>query len=114
VSDFEGQYGEKNSSYRLKFELLWREYFRWLWLRHGKRYFRFSGLMAKRPLKTFYPEHYKAWVEGNAGHKCADAAMRQPKKTDCLSSRARQWVASCFILSWVWTGVLERLILSAN
>jgi len=97
VNDFEQEYGENDSTYWLKFELLWREYFQWLLLSHGKRYFRFSGLTGKRPLKTFYPEHYKAWVEGNTGHKGVDAAMKQLKQTGWLSNRARQWAASCFI-----------------
>lgn len=104
VNEFEQEYGENESSYWLKFELLWREYFQWLLLSHGSDYFRFSGLTGKRPLKTFYSAHYKAWIEGNTGHKGVDAAMRQLKATGWISNRARQWVASCFIheLSMDW------------
>lgn len=97
VCDFEEQYGVNDSSYWLKFELLWREYFQWLLLSHGKQYFRFSGLSGKRPLKTFYAEHYKAWIEGNTGHRGVDAAMLELKHTGWISNRARQWVASCCI-----------------
>jgi len=104
VNQFEAEHGENESSYWLKFELLWREYFQWLLLSHGHSYFRFGGLTGKKPLKTFYPAHYKAWVEGNTGHKGVDAAMRQLKTTGWISNRARQWVASCFIheLSMDW------------
>lgn len=97
VNTFEQQYGANDSSYWLKFELLWREYFQWLLLGQGKRFFRFSGLRGKRPLTSFYPEHFKAWVEGTTGYRGVDAAMKQLKQQGWMSNRARQWAASCLV-----------------
>lgn len=94
------------STYWLFFELLWREYFRWLAARWSWRFFAKGGLRDlklpwRREEKLFY-----AWVEGQTGYPIVDAAMRELAATGWTSNRARQIVASFFtknlFLDWRW------------
>lgn len=102
----ERQRGANESTYWLFFELLWREYFRWLLLKEGQRFFRASGL---RKLAMPWQEDkalFLAWCEGQTGYPIIDAAMRELKATGWTSNRARQIVASFLsknlLLDWRW------------
>ena len=47
IECYEQQAGANEHSQWLKFELLWREYFHWCLRLHGRRYFRYQGLMSE-------------------------------------------------------------------
>lgn len=97
IESFEQNHGSNDSTYWLKFELLWREYFQWLLNTHQSRFFQFTGLSSKAPNNTFDRKSYQSWINGETGYSGVDAAMRQLKQTGWLSNRARQWAASCFV-----------------
>lgn len=97
IEMFEQNHGSNESTYWLKFELLWREYFQCLLNTHQSRFFQFKGLSNQAPNSTFDRSRYQAWVNGETGYSGVDAAMKQLQQTGWLSNRARQWVASCFV-----------------
>ncbi|MDI3515076.1 MAG: cryptochrome, partial [Rhodocyclaceae bacterium] len=93
----EAERGVSEGSYWLWFELLWRDYFRFLHLRHGRRLYRARGLDDRAPRPAHDAAAFAAWCEGRTGHAFVDAAMRELAATGWLSNRMRQVVASYLI-----------------
>ncbi len=104
LREYEVRFGESESSYWISFELLWREYFFWYALKHGKRLFAFAGLSGKSPKTSFYSERFQKWCSGNTPYPIVNACMKQLNATGYMSNRGRQLVASCFVheLSLDW------------
>ena len=97
VIEYENTHGANDSTYWIKFELLWREYFQWQAKAIGNKLFWFSGTPGKKPLTSFYPERFNKWCKGQTPYPIVNAAMHQLNTTGYMSNRARQLVASCFI-----------------
>jgi deoxyribodipyrimidine photo-lyase len=93
----EAAQGVSEGSYWLWFELLWRDYFRFLHLQHGRHLYRVRGLNAAAPPPAHDPAAFVAWCEGRTGHAVIDAGMRELAATGWLSNRMRQVVASYLI-----------------
>jgi len=96
IHQYEEQYGANDGTYWLWFELLWRDYFRFLMLKYGKRLFGPKGLGQRTP-NTFDPESFNQWTTGTTGVDLIDAGMRELASTGFLSNRMRQIVASHWI-----------------
>ena len=94
------------STYWLRFELFWREYFRLYLLKHGRAMFRTSG-PSGLPLPWGRNEHhFEAWKSGRTGVPLIDANMRELAATGFMSNRGRQLVASFLAknldIDWRW------------
>jgi deoxyribodipyrimidine photo-lyase len=96
LSDYEICYGANDGAYWLWFELLWRDYFRFLHFKYGKRLYYSKGL-SKAPSNQFDSEKFLKWSSGHTGESLIDAGMRELKNTGYLSNRMRQIVASYWI-----------------
>jgi deoxyribodipyrimidine photo-lyase len=98
LKHFEAQRGANDSTYWIWFELLWRDYFRFLHLQHGKKFYRKQGLgsfeLAKVPNNK---QGLSRWCEGRTGEPFVDAGMRELAARGWLSNRMRQMVASYLI-----------------
>ncbi len=95
---FEAERGANDSTYWIWFELLWRDYFRYLHLQNGKKLYRKQGLGSVE-LATI-PNNKQGlirWCEGRTGEPLVDAGMRELAATGWLSNRMRQIVASYLI-----------------
>jgi hypothetical protein len=88
--------GASDGSYWLWFELLWRDYFRFLHLQHGRALYRAQGL---GPARTTPHDsaRFAAWYAGQTGQPLVDAGMRELAATGYLSNRLRQITASYLI-----------------
>jgi deoxyribodipyrimidine photo-lyase len=94
VQNYEEQRIRNDSTYWLIFELLWRDYFRFICAKHGNRIFQRSGLQgAEIPWKEDW-ERFDLWREGKTGFPLVDANMREIAATGFMSNRGRQNVAS--------------------
>ncbi len=93
---FEAEHGASDGSYWLWFELLWRDHFRLLHLKHGDALYRARGLSA-RPTPPHDEAAFLRWCEGRTGEPLVDAGMRELAATGWLSNRMRQVVASHLI-----------------
>ncbi|MCS7296831.1 MAG: DASH family cryptochrome [Bacteroidia bacterium] len=106
LREAEKRHGANDSTYWLFFELLWREYFRWLSARWGCRLFAVGGLRNLKLPWRHDMQLFQAWIEGNTGYPIIDAAMRELKATGWTSNRARQIVASFLtknlFIDWRW------------
>ncbi len=104
---FEDRHGGNDGTYWLWFELLWRDHFRWLHLRHGRRLYHARGLLPPErkgaapsrssPQALHSEEKFQRWCEGRTGHAFVDAAMQELRSTGYTSNRMRQVVASYLI-----------------
>ena len=116
---FEQAHGANEGTYWIWFELLWREHFRLLHLKHGSALYRRTGLRGgadRRPVprgeapadvntpkalryRAAVPnsEAFDRWCEGRTGESLVDAGMRELRATGWLSNRMRQIVASFLI-----------------
>jgi len=97
VERFEVEVEANESTYWVRFELLWREYFRWLMDATGSALFRPSGLSDTAPTCRPDASRLQAWCEGRTGVPLIDAAMRELAETGYTSNRARQNAASFLV-----------------
>ncbi len=97
ISRYEQKWVENESTYWMKFELLWREYFHWYAKRHGKQLFAFAGIKSSAPNTSFFPERFARWCNGTTPFPIVNACMKQLNETGYMSNRGRQLVASCFV-----------------
>ena len=96
LAEYENCYGANDGTYWLWFELLWRDYFRFLHFKYGKRLYHSKGL-SQSPSHLFDSAQFLKWSSGNTGESLIDAGMRELEKTGYLSNRMRQVVASYWI-----------------
>jgi len=104
IEHYEQQLGKNEHSQWLKLELLWREYFHWCLRVHGRRYFRYQGLMSEpspavehNSAADHSPQFWQAWQQARTGVPAIDAGLRELINTGYCSNRMRQWLASYFI-----------------
>ncbi|CAJ0867730.1 Cryptochrome DASH [Ralstonia sp. LMG 32965] len=98
LQQFEQLHGQSDGSYWLWFELLWRDYFRFLHLQHGARLYRARGLAdARQNPERPDAQGFERWRHASTGEPLVDAAMRELEATGYLSNRLRQVVASYLV-----------------
>jgi deoxyribodipyrimidine photo-lyase len=104
VKTYEQERIANDSTYWLIFELLWRDYFRFIAAKHGDCLFRPSGLRGIRIPWQENWDSFQRWQEGLTGYPLVDANMRELAATGFMSNRGRQNVASFLTknlgLSW--------------
>ena len=95
IKKYEKEVCANESTYWLIFELLWRDYFRFMMKKHHQRYFQQFGIKSENiPLHPHNPEVFEKWKNGETGNDFVDANMIELKKTGFMSNRGRQNVAS--------------------
>jgi deoxyribodipyrimidine photo-lyase len=98
IKAYEAMHGANDSTYWIGFELLWRDHFRWLHLKHGHQLYQRQGLSKETQVrKAHSPENFEAWCAAKTGHPFIDAGMRELTTTSYLSNRMRQNLASYLI-----------------
>lgn len=94
VQRYETERVANESTYWLIFELLWRDYFRWVCAKYGPWVFQ-SGGIQRLPLQWSQDRRlFDAWAMGRTGYPLVDANMRELRLTGFMSNRGRQNVAS--------------------
>lgn len=96
LNDYENSYGANDGTYWLWFELLWRDYFRFIHFKYGQKLYRASGLTGVS-VKPSCASSFEQWRTGNTGAALVDAGMRELHQSGYLSNRIRQIVASYWI-----------------
>ena len=94
VQEYEATRIKNDSTYWLIFELLWRDYFRFICAKHGDRIFRRSGLQGVEIDWKQDWERFDLWREGRTGFPLVDANMQELAATGFMSNRGRQNVGS--------------------
>jgi deoxyribodipyrimidine photo-lyase len=95
IEEYEARHGATEDTYWLKFELLWRDFFRFQAMNLGKSFFGRS--VAYRLYDETQQTAFDNWKRGRTGDGLVDAAMRELTATGYMSNRARQNAASYLI-----------------
>lgn len=102
IENFEQRVAANDSTYWLKFELLWREFFRWQMRKYQSAWFSANAIKGAKnfaaPLLTSQAKkRFALWCEGKTGVPFVDANMRLLNQSGLMSNRGRQNVASYLI-----------------
>ncbi len=96
VKAFEKRYILNQSTYWLIFELMWRDYFKYVSLKHGSAIFSVKGIRKKRRSWEKDSKLIQQWIDGETEEPFVNANMIELKRTGWMSNRGRQNVASYF------------------
>jgi len=106
IKKYEQEKLKNESTYWLIFELLWRDYFRFIAKKYGDSIFRFKGINGHEQIVKGGQKEFEAWCKGETGIPFVDANMRELNATGFMSNRGRQNVASFLIydlkVNWIW------------
>jgi deoxyribodipyrimidine photo-lyase len=106
VLRYEKERKKNDSTYWLVFELIWRDYFRFVSKKHGSKIFQLQGI--KKHVDNWRTDEklFWNWAEGKTGVPFVDANMRELNATGFMSNRGRQNVASFLVndlgIDWRW------------
>jgi len=96
VKQFEKEYYSNESTYWLIFELIWRDYFKYVSMKHGNQIFKLKGILNKEYDWMKNQEQIDDWINGRTDSDFVNANMIELKETGWMSNRGRQNVASYF------------------
>lgn len=90
----------------IKEQLIWRDYFRFLMMRYGKKLFWLKGLRASTPSMYNDFETFNKWRLGTTGQPIVDALMNELRQTGFMSNRGRMlvsyYLAKELKVNWQW------------
>ena len=117
IKKYEQLHGDSDSTYSLFLELLWRDYFRYMFKKYGNKFFQKAGFKGVAPDEgENQDEFFKLWKNAETGIPFIDANMRELNSTGFMSNRGRQNVASFLVkdlkVNWMWGAAYfeEKLI----
>ena len=105
IKKYELQFGANDSTYWLLFELLWRDYFRFMMKKYHSQFFLQNGIKTSTSkINKHNAKVFETWQNGKTGNDFIDANMLELKLTGFMSNRGRQNVASflCNDLTLDW------------
>lgn len=104
IKKYEQQFGSNESTYWLVFELLWRDFFRYVSMEYKDLIFWKNGISGKKYTAEHNEELICSWKDGTTDSDFINANMLELKNTGWMSNRGRQNVASyfCKVLKQDW------------
>jgi len=106
VKKYEKERLKNDSTYWLIFELIWRDYFRFIAKKYGNALFWETGIKNENLFLKNNRRIFELWAKGETGVPFIDANMRELNQTGFMSNRGRQNVASFLVkdlaINWVW------------
>jgi deoxyribodipyrimidine photo-lyase len=96
IKRYEKEIQKNQSTYWLIFELIWREYFKYISLKHGNKVFKIGGILERDYHWKTDQRLFNEWAEGRTSEPFVNANMIELKQTGWMSNRGRQNVASFF------------------
>jgi deoxyribodipyrimidine photo-lyase len=97
IKNYESQFGANESTYWLIFELIWRDFFRFMFKKHQTKFFLYSGIKTDKVNSSSLNEKLLAqWINGTTNSDFINANMLELRQTGFMSNRGRQNVASYF------------------
>jgi len=97
VEAYESERTSNSSTYWVKFELMWRDYFKYVAMKYGRKIFWKGGIQNKNIKFRTHQRVFDKWAEGRTGDDFVDANMRELLHTGFMSNRGRQNVASYLV-----------------
>lgn len=104
IIKYEQQIGKNESTYWLIFELIWRDYFKYISLKNGNSIFKIGGILDRKYDWKTNQSAINHWINGSTEEPFVNANMIELQQTGWMSNRGRQNVASFFakelLLDW--------------
>lgn len=98
IKKYEKVYKANESTYWVIFELLWRDYFRFMMKKYRHKFFLQNGIKdTEKPMQKHSQESFDNWKNGETGNDFIDANMKELQLTGFMSNRGRQNIASYLI-----------------
>lgn len=94
VKKFEKEVKKNKDTYWLIFELIWRDFFKYVSLKHGGDFFALGGILNKEYDWKNSDAALREWINGNTKYDFVNANMTEIAATGFMSNRGRQNVAS--------------------
>ena len=94
VKKFEKEITKNQDTYWLIFELIWRDYFKFISLKHGNKIFKIGGILEKDLDWNKDEKARENWINGETKEAFVNANMKEIAATGFMSNRGRQNVAS--------------------
>ncbi|WP_136482984.1 DASH family cryptochrome [Cognatitamlana onchidii] len=96
IKKFETEYFKNQSTYWLVFELLWRDYFKYIALKYQNKIFQRNGISNNSHFFKKNSKTISLWMQGKTKSAFVNANMQELNSTGWMSNRGRQNVASFF------------------
>lgn len=100
VLQFEKKITKNEDTYWMIFELIWRDYFKYISLKHGNKIFQLNGILQKKYSWNQNKKAFQQWINGSTPEHFVNANMIELQKTGWMSNRGRQNVASYWAKEW--------------
>ena len=100
IQNYENEICKNEDTYWLVFELIWRDYFKYVSLKHGSKIFKLDGILQKKYEWKNNQKAFREWAFGNTREPFVNANMTELLKTGFMSNRGRQNVASFWAKEW--------------
>ena len=100
VQNYEREVCKNEDTYWLIFELIWRDYFKYVSLKHGDKIFKLDGILGKQYEWKTNSKAFREWTNGNTREPFVNANMIELQRTGFMSNRGRQNVASYWAKEW--------------
>ena len=106
VKRYEQEVNKNISTWWLIFEVIWRDFFKFMGLKYGKSMFLPGGFKSKDKSWSHDSSLFSRWQHGNTGIPFIDAHMRELNASGYMSNRGRVNCA-CFLarnygIDWTW------------
>lgn len=96
IKAYEKEVRKNDSTYWLVFELIWRDYFKFVSLKFGNSIFKKDGILNRHYDWSDNMKFVREWIEGRTREPFVNANMIELKETGWMSNRGRQNVGSYF------------------
>jgi len=100
VKRFEKEEVKNQDTYWLIFELIWRDFFKYISLKHGNAIFLQDGILDKTYEWEYSESKMQKWIAGATQEPFVNANMKELAATGWMSNRGRQNVASFWSKEW--------------
>jgi deoxyribodipyrimidine photo-lyase len=116
IKEYEKEFGSNQSTYWVVFELIWRDYFKYISLKYESKIFRIGGILDREYDWSTNQKVIQQWIDGETKDDFVNANMKEIKETGWMSNRGRQNVASYFakelLVDWrIGASYFESLLL---
>jgi deoxyribodipyrimidine photo-lyase len=116
IKEYEAEFSANDSTYWVIFELIWRDYFKYISLKYNAKVFQLGGILEKDYQWSSNNTLIEQWINGETKDDFVNANMIELKETGFMSNRGRQNVASYFakelLLDWrIGAAYFESMLL---
>ena len=94
IKKYEEEIEKNESTYWLFFELIWRDFFKYVSMQHKDKFFSKSGIYGNSKDWSNNKELINRWIKGETNEPFVNANMKELSKTGFMSNRGRQNVAN--------------------